>query len=390
MSEEKKRLKIAVIHPRLGFGGSETGAMWSTEALKNDHDVTLITGGKIDLERLNAYYGTDLRPGELRVLEVPLLFGLHRHRILAGLHGALFLRACRRIAKSFDVVTWHYNPCDFGVLSIQFVADFSFAPALQHKLDPASLSVRSWWYDDTLLRKAYLGICHSLAPSHPENWKKNVTVANSRWTADILKREFGLIADRVQFPPVPGDFPIVRWEEKDPGFVCVGSIFPEKRMDAVIGILERVRERGYDLHLHILGGLDDSPFAKKIQVLAEQRRNWVFLEGRVVGAKKRELMAQHKFGINGRQNEPFGIAVAELVRAGCITFVPDGGGQTEITNHPSLVFANDDDAVEKIVSVLENQGLQESLVEHLRARREELSTEGFQKMIRTLVAEFNT
>ena len=120
-------------------------------------------------------------------------------------------------------------------------------------------------------------------------------------------------------------------------------------MDAVIGILHQVRQHGFDIHLHILGGLDDSPFAKKVQALASRPRDWVFLEGRVAGKTKRELMARHRFGINGRKSEPFGIAVAELVKAGCLTFVPNGGGQTEIVDHPSLIFENDDDAIQKIV-----------------------------------------
>ncbi len=388
MSEKTGRAKIAVIHPQLRYGGSETGPLWSVEALKRDHDVTLITGGKVDLARLNAYYGTDLRPGEVTVHEVRLPLGLHRTAKFAGLRGALFTRACRRLAPGFDAVTFHYNPCDFGVPLIQFVADFTFAPGLQQTLDPSTNTQRRWWYGDTILRRAYLGLCQRLAPSHAENWKKNVTVANSRWTAGLLEREFGLTTRRVQFPPVPGNFPAVSWDERENGFVCVGRVVPEKRMDAVIGILHQVRQHGFDIHLHILGSLDDSPFAKKVQALASRPRDWVFLEGRVAGKTKRELMARHRFGINGRKSEPFGIAVAELVKAGCLTFVPNGGGQTEIVDHPSLIFENDDDAIQKIVAVLQNPALQAALADHLRERSRELSTERFQDTVRSLVAEF--
>jgi hypothetical protein len=99
-------------------------------------------------------------------------------------------------------------------------------------------------------------------------------------------------------------------------------------------------------------------------------------------------MARHKFGINGCESEAFGIAVAELVKAGCLTFVPNGGGQTEIVDHPSLTFENDDDAIHKIVSALESPALQAALVGHLRQRSCELSTERFQESVRNLVAEF--
>ena len=385
---DTRKPRVAVIHPQLRYGGSETGPLWSVEALKRDHDVTLVTGGKVDLPRLNAYYGTDLRPGEFTVHEVRLPLGLHRTGKFAGLRGALFTRQCRRLAHGFDVITFHYNPCDLGVPLIQFVADFSFSPKLQRALHPSLTTARPWWYGDTILRRAYLGLCERLAPSRPENWKENVTVANSQWTAGLLEREFGLITRRVQFPPVPGNFPAVSWDERENGFVCVGRVVPEKRMDAVIGILRQVRQHGFDIHLHILGGLGGSPFAKKVQALASQHRDWVSLEGRVVGKAKRELMARHKFGINGCEREAFGIAVAELVKAGCLTFVPNGGGQTEIVDHPSLTFQNEDDAIHKIVSALENPGLQAALVGHLHERSRELSTERFQDAVRSLVAEF--
>lgn len=60
---------------------------------------------------------------------------------------------------------------------------------------------------------------------------------------------------------------------------------PEKRMDAVVRILEKVREAGHDVHLHILGGLDDSSFGARLQELAAWRP-WVKLEGRTFGQKK--------------------------------------------------------------------------------------------------------
>jgi len=380
--------RVAVIHPQLGYGGSEARALWTIEALKRDYSVTLITGGKVDLEHLNNYYGTSLQPGEFTNYEVQFPLGLDSTGKFAGLRGAWFTRACRRLAPRFDVVTSAYNPCDFGVPLIQFVADFSFAPRLQRALHPSLTSHRPWWYGDTWLRRAYLGLCQSLAPIRQENWKKNVTVANSRWTAGLLEREFGLVSHRVQFPPVPGDFPSVPWQQRENGFVCVGRMVPEKRMDAMISILDQVRKRGFDTHLHIVGGLEDSPFAKKVQALALQHRDWVFLEGRVAGKAKRELMCGHRFGINGCASEAFGIGVAELVKAGCITFVPNGGGQTEIVAHPMLIFEDEDDAVRRIVRVLGNSALQAELTAHLRDRSQDLSVERFQGTIRALVAEF--
>ena len=104
--------------------------------------------------------------------------------------------------------------------------------------------------------------------------------------------------------------------------------------------------------MHVLGGADDSPYGLRIKSLAEQNRDWVFLEGWAVGETKKKLLASHKYGIHGRENEPFGIAVAEMVNAGCMVFVPKGGGQVEIVDNPALIFHNDADAVDKIDTIL--------------------------------------
>ncbi|MGO8736977.1 MAG: glycosyltransferase family 4 protein [Terriglobia bacterium] len=379
--------RLGVMHPELAYGGSETGALWTIEALKNDYDVWLVTRCRVDLKKLNAYYFTNLKPGEFTIHELRPLPRLFRRPMFERLRRALFVRQCRRLASKLDVVTFHYNPCDLGVPLIQFVADFSFASGLQQNLEPPVNTRQHWPYGDTIARRVYRRICRTLAPEDPDNWKQNITVANSQWTAGLLKTKFGLVPRRVQFPPVPGTFPQVPWAERENGFVCIGRVAPEKRMDDVISILHRVRHQGLDLHLHILGGLDGSLSAMKLQALAAQHPGWVFLEGRVGGQAKRKLMARHKFGISGCANEAFGIAAAELVKAGCIMFVPNSGGQTEIVDHPVLTFNTHEDAVKKIVSVLENPSLQTTLCEHLRGRWHLFDTGSFQNTVRSLVAE---
>ncbi len=136
---------------------------------------------------------------------------------------------------------------------------FIYAEEWRNRLHPELENHRRWWYGDSPVRKAYLGLCNLISAPASEAWKTNLTLANSGWTAALLKEQFG-VESRVVYPPVAGSFPPVEWEQQENGFVCVGRVVPEKRMDAVIRILEKVREAGHDVHLHILGGLDDSHF----------------------------------------------------------------------------------------------------------------------------------
>ena len=75
-----------------------------------------------------------------------------------------------------------------------------------------------------------------------------------------------------------------------------------------------------------------------------------------------------RYGIHGREGEAFGIGVAEMVKAGCITFAPAEGGPAEILAHQALLYENDADAVEKISAVLSHDVLREELIWHLRCR----------------------
>ena len=76
------------------------------------------------------------------------------------------------------------------------------------------------------------------------------------------------------------------------------------------------------------------------------------LEGPRAGKEKEKLLTGHRFAVHGRREEAFGIAVAEIVKAGCVTFVPDEGGPPEIVGDAALCYADTADAVQKIDAVL--------------------------------------
>jgi glycosyltransferase involved in cell wall biosynthesis len=313
--------------------------------------------------------------------------GLHRSARFAALQSAFFQRCVRRVAPEYDVMISAYNPCDFGVPGIQLIGDFTFSHELYLTMHPTLRDYRRWWYGDSSLRTAYLGLCRSIWRPDPAGWRRNVTVANSDWTRYLMHREFGIEA-RTVYPPVAEDFPQIPWEVREDGFVCVGKIVPEKRADAAIRILSGVRERGHNVHLHILGGFDSSPYAKRLKKLAEANLDWVFLEGMTYGERKKRLLGGHRYGIHACENEAFGIAPAEMAKAGCITFAPNGGGQREILNHPLLTFSDEEDAVERTNAVLASDALKVILRQHLAAQTRKFSAENFASGVRAVVFEF--
>lgn len=375
------------MHPRLGWGGSEAIALWAVEALKADYNVSLITSGRVDIPRLNKYYGMDLDPKEFSILQVPLPLGLRNTIKFAAIRGRVIQRYCQHLASNFDLMISAYNPCDFKVRGAQFIADFSFDEELRRDLDLIAKDWEKWYHSNNLLRKIYLKFCNLISPFNSEAWRNDFIVANSNWTAELMREKYGVEAC-VIYPPITVNFPIIPYEKRENGFVCIGRIVPEKRIDTIIEILEKVRQKGHDVHLHVIGGIVDNRYGQSLGELSQKHREWVFLEGWLGGQKKNEIIVNHRFGISGRKNEPFGIAVAEMVKAGCIVFVPNGGGQAEIVDHPKLIYENIEDGVQKIETVLKDEKLQNNLREHLSLVSQKFSVENFQKSIREIVSNF--
>jgi len=379
--------KVALFHPRLGFGGSEAAVLWTLQALRGEYDLTLISAGHVDLPRLNQYYGTDLSEEDFSHRRIPMPPWLERSGKFAALQGRFGQRYVQQVASECDVLIGLYGPIDCGRPCIQRVVDFSFVEEWRLQLHPTFRRWKAWFYGPTLIRRAYLKLCDRISPMRPDAWKCNITISNSAWTAHRFQEKYG-IGSEVLYSPVAIDVPPVPYTSREEGFIYLGRIAPEKCTHSAIEILRQVRERGHNVHLHILGGFDRSDYANRVRRLAEQFREWVFLEGWTFRDKKTQLLAGHRFGINTCANEAFGIAVAEMVQAGCIVFVPNGGGQAEIANHPFLTYQNEADGVEKIRSVLTQETEQAKLLEHLRQGSSRFSAQTFMEGTRRLVAEF--
>ncbi len=346
--------RIALFHPQLREGGgSEARALRAAEALEGDHDVTIVTMGRPDLGRLNGYYGTHLDAGRIQVVSFPV--PAFAKRRFAALRATRAARYCRENASRFDLMISTYNVMDFGVKGIQFIADFSFDDILRERDrdDPWTL-VRAL-RRSRLVRRPYLSLARALARASRDGWKRNLTIANSDWTARLLREAYGIETRRI-YPPVVDIPPGLPWEEREPGFVYLGRISPEKDIESIIAILKAVRESGADVHLHIVGDGNDPGYMNRIRTLSRQNADWVFLEGKMMGERKADFVGRHRFGISACWNEAFGIAVAEMVKAGCLVWVPrERAARPRSSNVRSSFIPRRTDAVEKIGRVLREQ-----------------------------------
>ena len=272
------------------------------------------------------------------------------------------------------------NEADFGRPGIQYVHYPKFLMAR-----PA-VDLR-WYHASAALVGLYYRLAARLARLATARIKANLTLVNSAYMAAQVRALHG-IEPVVLHPPVPGEFPVVPWAERENGFVCVGRLSREKRLDTIVEILRRIRAGGDDVTLHVAGVPDDEGHVRLLRSLAAQHA-WIRLHVDLPRPDLLHLLARQRYGIHAMLDEPFGIVVAEMLRAGSIVFVPAGAGPAEIVGgEPALCWSDADDAVAKIRAVLRAPERQAALRRRLAERGALYSTERFCAELQAAVRDF--
>ncbi|MAU94385.1 MAG: hypothetical protein CMP81_00650 [Fulvimarina sp.] len=379
-------MRILIVHPGLGAGGSEARALVLIEALAADHAVTLLTGTVPEWQRLNAAYDTAIDPGCLTLAVAPMPARLRTAHGGDALRGAFVDRAARRMAGAFELCIGTYNFTGFGRPAIQFVADFSFDDAVRRRFDGTSPGLRGALQAAGPARAAYLSLCRMVAGrpvaghrpagrrTAPRLGNGDRVVANSRWTAALLEARHGITSD-VVYPPVHG--PLFRPVERSGDFVMLGRIAPDKRVVEAIDLLSRVRRRGHGFALHIVGDVRDDAYGREVRRRALEAGDWVRLTGGLHGAAKFAFLNRHGFALHMRRREAFGIAVAEMVKMGLVPFVPGDSAPAEIVGDDRLTFEGADDAVERIDALLRRPQELAAIRAGLAGRGRAFSVEAF-------------
>ena len=366
-------------------GGGNGVAVRMIEALRQRYAVDVLTWHRVDLAEVNRFYGTSLRPADFtwhavpvalrRLIDpLPLPLGLLKRSIL--------LRICKRIADRYDVVATADNEADFGRRGIQYV---HFPWAYQ----PRPADDLHWYHGSRVVVDLYYRLCALITDFSFDRMRQNVTLVNSEWTGEKVRQRHGIESETL-YPPISNDFDPIPWVDREDGFVCMGRIAPEKGLDTLIDIVAAVRAQGRDVHLHLIGTAQDAAYYRRIRKRVDASEGWVLLEENLSREELVRLVSRHRYGLHGMTEEHFGMAVAEMVRAGCIVFIPRGGGQTEIVgSEPALLYASVEDAVAKIIATLGSGDLQAHLREHLAARAACFSTARFTRRLHELVQQMD-
>jgi glycosyltransferase involved in cell wall biosynthesis len=384
--------RVLLVQPSLQPPGGGNGvAAWMLQGLVEAHSVTVLSWWPIDVGPINRFFGTSLRAASFNHLMVPSAWRFvpdHLPVPAALLRSSLLMRYTRRVSDGFDVIVGVHNETDYGRRGIQYV---HYPTYLRPRPD---VDLR-WYHRFTPLLDAYYAASDRLAGFSVERMKSNLTLCNSDWTAGHIRRFLGIDAQTL-YPPVLGAAIQPPWGERRRGFVAMGRISPEKDYERLMRIIARVRRAAPDTTLTIVGTWDRKTRSYYARLLRAARaldpaQSWITIRRDLSRADVRTLLTSTRYGIHGMREEHFGMAPAEMVRAGMIVWVPDGGGQVEIVGDvPELRYDTEEDAAEKIVRVITHPAAEARLREHLATRGDALGEERFMSAVREIVATFRT
>lgn len=324
--------------------------MWILQALCKEFHVDVVTRGGWDLCELNRIAGTRVLEGDIGVIIQPPC----AHISTGGaLWVGIYKRYLRRLARNYDLCITASGAEDWGLPAIHFLSDVTWNATLQKRFGSSEALTFA-----NPLRRAYFKVGNWLAGSSGRDpAAHDVFVANSRWCANIAA-EFCRRPPQVIYPAVPDGGEITGWGQREDSFLCLGRISPEKRIERVIATLDQVRTLGHPIRLHLVGNGDDSTYVQQIQRLCAARADWVEFHGAVFGPAKLALLKRCRYGISACDREAFGIATAEMVKAGILPFVPKAGAQVEIVEEEALVYGDIEEAALKIDAVLKSESRQ--------------------------------
>jgi glycosyltransferase involved in cell wall biosynthesis len=357
-------------------GGGNAVAAWMIHALAAQHDVNTITASAWSEAETNAFYGTAIPEGVTQhVVPAPWrwLSNLPEDR-LTRLRMCSVLRYARPLTAAHDLLITADNFAAFA------------KPGIQYVHFPAALQPRPAHWPPVV--NAYFSFCDALAGARWTGAATNLTLANSRWTASGLERLGEVPTPTVLYPPVLDPGSGLPWPDREDTFLCVGRFHGSKRIETAMSIVAKVRAAAVpQARLIVVGSAVDREYTTRMHRLAATHGGWIEFRDDLSRVDLNRLMARSRYGIQAMANEHFGMATAEMTRAGCLVFAHNSGGSPEVLNNePALLWNDDEEAVRKICDLARRTG--EDLHRQrstLRLHAERFSTDTFQTRIREIV-----
>ena len=377
-------MKNGLLYDRFGFsfGGGDYLPLMFIAALQKTCNLTVAVDMACNLERSAKTFGIDIDLPKLKVVQVtPPDYSPKKHNVFLSLYR---FRRLKRLAKEADVCLSASSIMDFGRPAHQFInmiafGDPAFSAFAQNRGGPVrerlSTKVKRFLSDSVLrpllgMRSKRDIICDRRERIYP----------NSRFVEKLMTSFYGPFNSTLFYPPTLFEAESSVLARDPLKVVYIGRIIPEKRLEEIIGIVERARVlSGLDLTFQAAGRLDQTPsYGKKLSQMAEER-TWLKFTGALYGEEKKRFLLSGSYALHAERDEAFGISVTEYLSSGLIPIVPDEGGTPEIVNSPELTYHAPEDAAQILAHLLVDAAFREKMQRHCVLRAQLFSRTSYLK-----------
>jgi glycosyltransferase involved in cell wall biosynthesis len=357
-------------------GGGNAVAAWMLHALAGRHQIDTLTAREWTAASTNAFYGTAIPEHGITKYVTPApwswLASLPEDR-LTRLRMCSVLRYAGPIADRYDLLITADNYGAFPKPGLQYL----HFPA---PLNPEPARLRA-------IVNMYFAFCDWLVRVPWDHARRNVTLANSAWTASGLDKSQAIPVAHVLYPPVVDTGAGRPWDARRDIFLCLGRFHGSKRIELAMAIVRRLRAGAIPgARLLIVGSPVDVEYSARIRKLASPESDWIEFREDPSRNEVNRLIADSRYGLQAMEDEHFGMATAEMARGGCLVFPHDSGGSPEaVGGETELLWRTEDEAVARITALATNAGLRDAVRSRLQAHAATFSTEHFVERFRRIV-----
>ncbi|MCX6557187.1 MAG: glycosyltransferase family 4 protein [Candidatus Aminicenantes bacterium] len=299
------------------IGGAQKYGCTIAHALQNDFVVTLISNKPVSHDQLRDWYRLDLSRCRIAVIPIPFYEKQGREHLDPA------AITSRRIANPFHLISRESGRYDFFINNSMVEMVYPLAGCSLFICHFPERRPSTYFYVDRYPHLIY----------------------NSRYTAEWIRKKWGLSPGIHLYPPVDMDGP-VDFSAKEDVILSAARFDPggNKQQLRMVQVFTQLAQRqprrlqGWKLIL-AGGSPNDNPYLEKIrQRIAGDRLENVELRINIPAAELKTLYQKakifwHLCGL--QQNEPelvehFGMTTAEAMQNGCVPVVFAGGGLKEI------------------------------------------------------------
>ena len=364
------------------FGGGDYLPLTLIAALQKTCNLTVAVDVAGNLEHAAKIFGIDIDLSKLKVVQVtPTNYSPKKHNVFLSLYR---FRRLKRLAKEADVCLSTASIMDFGRPAHQFInmiafGDPAFAAFAQNRGRPVreKLATRAKRFLSDSVLRPLLGmrskrdiICDPREQIYP----------NSRFVEKLMTAFYGPFNSTLFYPPTLFDMESAAVARDPLKVVYIGRIIPAKRLEEIIGIVEKARAlTGLDITFHAAGRLDQTPaYGRELSQMAEER-TWLKFTGALYGEEKKRFLLSGSYALHAERDEAFGISVTEYLNSGLIPIVPDEGGTPEIVDSSELTYHTPEDAAQILAHLLTDAKFREAQQAHCVLRAQFFSRTSYLK-----------